>query len=416
MCGKIAAMEVPEIPVDQLLRTLSLRVGETMLFLGAGASISSGIPAADPLMWELRARLAETRQRRRFGSLHASDPLVQRYLQEWIASEHDLPNVGADDEYALLFKAAFPKPAERRRFLEPWMAAARPSWGYLSLAELLRSGAIQIVAGTNFDRLVEDAYVANTGSTTGLQVASSSGEANAAIATAALAERRFPLYMKLHGDYQFEALKNTTEELREQDAILTDALSTISAQYGLLVSGYSGRDESVMAALSAGLDHALPYPTGLFWCLGDGQPVPAVVAELLLRAAEKRVNAGIVRAGVFDDLLGLIADTVPLPAEATARLQAVRPVLRQRFTATTRSASGFPAMALNAVAIKSFPVTARRFATDASGGSREVRAVLKDAGGPGERPAIVVRRRGSLVVFGEDAWVQKQFADWQLDV
>ena len=36
--------------------------------------------------------------------------------------------------------------------------------------------------------------------------------------TGAIGDERFPVYGKLHGDYHSDALKNTTDELRDQDA------------------------------------------------------------------------------------------------------------------------------------------------------------------------------------------------------
>src|SRR6266511_4340008 len=63
------------------------------------------------------------------------------------------------------------------------------------------------------------------------------------LAQRALAESRFPLLVKLHGDFHSARLKNTTAELQEQAARLRQALLEGSRRFGLAVVGYSGRDQ-----------------------------------------------------------------------------------------------------------------------------------------------------------------------------
>lgn len=71
--------------------------------------------------------------------------------------------------------------------------------------------------------------------------------------------------IKLHGDFRSRRLKNTADELREQDARLRELLVSASGRSGLIVVGYSGRDDSIMDALEAALDQPAPFPSGLFW-------------------------------------------------------------------------------------------------------------------------------------------------------
>ncbi len=77
---------------------------------------------------------------------------------------------------------------------------------------------------------------------------------NAARAELCLYESRWPLLSKLHGDFQSVELKNTSNELKEQDAKMRSVLTTTCARFGLVIVGYSGRDSSVMEALTEALD------------------------------------------------------------------------------------------------------------------------------------------------------------------
>ena len=91
--------------------------------------------------------------------------------------------------------------------------------------------------------------------------------------------------VSLHGDYRYDPLKNTDEELQAQEAKLRAALIATLKTHSLVVSGYSGRDPSVMEALQAALlqDHAKGK---VFWCGFSDEPAENV-AELLLAAKGK---------------------------------------------------------------------------------------------------------------------------------
>lgn len=56
---------------------------------------------------------------------------------------------------------------------------------------------------------------------------------------------RWPLEVKLHGDFRSRRLKNTPDELRKQDERLLRVLIDSCHTSGLIVVGYSGRDDSI---------------------------------------------------------------------------------------------------------------------------------------------------------------------------
>lgn len=54
MSSEISA---PKVAADDFARRFSLRAGNLMWFLGAGASASAGIPTAQDLVWQFKQQL-----------------------------------------------------------------------------------------------------------------------------------------------------------------------------------------------------------------------------------------------------------------------------------------------------------------------------------------------------------------------
>ena len=113
------------------------------------------------------------------------------------------------------------------------------------------------------------------------------------------------LCVSLHGDYRYDALKNTPAELQGQEVTLCEALVETTRTSDLVVVGYSGRDGSVMDALREGYEQ--PGPGSLFWCgFGDGEP-PDEVAALVRQARARGRDAHYVPTHGFDDLITRVA-------------------------------------------------------------------------------------------------------------
>ncbi len=222
-----------------------------MWLLGAGASASAGIPTASDMVWEFK-QLLYVSQRRVAPQTVAdlSNPAIRAQLQSHIDSSGNLPSSGAPDEYAALFEAAYPAEADRRAYIDSKIAGAKPSYGHLALATLMRAQLTRLVWSTNFDPLVADGcakiYEATGPLTT---VALDAPE----LATQVIGDGRWPVEIKLHGDFRSRRLKNTSDELRHQDSRLRQVLVESCGRSGLVVAGYSGRDTSIMDALEEAL-------------------------------------------------------------------------------------------------------------------------------------------------------------------
>ena len=178
-----------------------------------------------------------------------AEPTIRNRIEAHVETL-GLPESGDADEYAAYFEAAFPDEADRAKFIGGQLGGAKPSYGHMALAALMSAGLCRLVWTTNFDTLVADACAAVFGTTSSLTTATLDAPL---LAGHAITAERWPVEVKLHGDFRSHRLKNTEDELRAQDRELRRMLVDCSTRFGLVVAGYSGRDDSVMSALQDGL-------------------------------------------------------------------------------------------------------------------------------------------------------------------
>ena len=372
-----------------------------MWVLGAGASASAGLPTAIDMVWEFKQKLFVSQRR---GSLQTvsdlSHPTVRDRLQAHIDSL-DLPPSGAADEYAALFEAVYPAESDRRKFLDAKLAGAKPSYGHMALAVLMRAQLTRMVWTTNFDVLIADACAHVFGTTSALTTVALDAPD---LAEQTISSERWPVEIKLHGDFRSRRLKNTSDELRYQDVRLRQALANQCSRFGLVVAGYSGRDDSIMDTLEEAIERPGAFPAGLFWLhRGDGLPLPRV-GRLLNRGAKAGVEAALVPIQNFDeslrDSIRLLdtVDTQPLADFASERRlwsPASLPRVQGR---------GWPVVRLNALPVVEAPSTCRRVVCKI-GGTSEVREAVEKA----RVDVLAVRSHAGVLAFGADVDVRAAF-------
>lgn len=388
------------------LRLFEMRAAQVMWFLGAGASCAAGIPNAGDMIWDFKRKLFCS-QRRIPASIVADigDPAVRRRIQAHLDNQSCYPLADSEDEYSAYFEATFPSQRDRRAYIDAMVATARPSLGHHALALLMREGLLRAVWTTNFDPLIESAAAAAYGNVGKLLVADLAEPEKAA---RALETERWPLLVKLHGDFQSERLMNTKAELRRQDAEMRRNLVAACKRSGLAVVGYSGRDASVMGALEEALDGGHGFPGGLFWFARRGAPPFGRVAQLIESAQERGIEARLVEMESFDELLGDVVRYLPRTAGKMASVPALdRP--RRTAAPILAPARRLPAIRLNALPILSAP-TSCRLAECTIGGAKEVRAAIAAAG----VDIDASRCRAGVIAFGRDADIRKAFGPHRL--
>lgn len=395
------------MPLDEFLRLFPIRASSLAWFLGAGASASARLPTASDLIWRFKRTLYCTSAKvdpRTCDDL--GNEVVRARLQRYLDGTGKYPALNAPEEYASYFEQTYPAPEDRRRFIEAMLHGATPSFGHHILAAMMKAGKARLVWTTNFDRLVEDAAAAAFGSTSSLTVSTID---SSAVAIRALNDGSWPLLGKLHGDFQSVALKNTTDELKTQESALRSALIESCKRFGLIVAGYSGRDESVMNALEEAVAEPNAFPGGLFWVMRSGSPVYSRVESLLVQAQIAGIQGALIETETFDELMGDLAQQLEdLPSDLLDKLNKMRSKVSN--AALPAPGTGWPVVRMNAVPILNWPKECRKF--DAKiGGAREVRELLRAKNGD----MVAVRSKHGVLAFGPDAEIRRVFADHQPD-
>lgn len=386
----------------EFARRFSIRAPGLVWFLGAGASASAGVPSAMDLVWDFKRLLYCTSQKIPVRAVQdLLDPQTRRRLQAHFDSLRSYPGEDTDAEYAAYFEAAFPAEADRRRYIEQAVADRTPAFGHIALAALVGLKKIQVMATTNFDRLVEDALSRQLGSTAAFVVATMD---TAPIAMESLNAFKRPLCLKLHGDFLSTRLKNTTTELREQDVELRRALVESCKRFGLVVVGYSGRDHSVMDALEDAIDGGRGYPNGLFWFRRPDAPLLPRVLRLLDRARQAGIEAAFIEIQTFDEAMADLLDLEPDLPENLRSLLDRRARLAKDSPVPEPSQRGWPIVRFNVLPIVEAPTLLRRVVCDI-GDTEQVRQAI----GAAQADIIGCRSHRGVLAIGSDAEVRRCF-------
>ena len=284
--------------------------GEIDVFLGAGASISSGMPTSEDLIWCFKREIYCTENGvspDRFKDLKSA--YNRQILQEYFNDDKRYPILGAHEEYSFYFAECYNTYLARKNFIDALVESKNPATGYLCLANLILSGKIKNVWTTNFDQLVETA-VQTLDSTFPLNVCSS---ANAE--SFSRLNPRYSCVYKLHGDYRYDKLQNTTDELKSLEEKLKTQFFNSLIGKGLLVIGYSGSDDSVMKFFEEKIDEPGFLSKGLFWAVLKGSAVPERVTRLIEKFNNVGKKSFIVEIEDFDSLFYQIYTLIGNPCE-----------------------------------------------------------------------------------------------------
>lgn len=221
-----------------------------VLFLGAGASVSSGVDTASQMiakwrmMYYLMHRTSET----------SADEFYSK------VSWHN-----KDQEYSMLFEALYDEPSQRREFIESCLKDASPSWGYIFLVNLLANSVFNTVFTTNFDDLINESCYTYSSDVRPIVCAHDSS-----ITSLRITSQR-PKIIKLHGDFLFDNLKNTVRELETLERNMLDKFRQYASEFGFIFIGYSGNDRSIMDSLNLLLRNDANFPHGVYWCVRKGE-------------------------------------------------------------------------------------------------------------------------------------------------
>lgn len=393
--------------IEDFVTTYHNRAPQLMWFLGAGSSAAAGIPTAGDMIWDFKRTIYCAAQKVSLRSISdIANPAIRTKIQQYLDSTGQYPPADSLEEYAEYFEKVHRTEADRRRYIDRLVSSGSPSYGHLALAALLKLKKAQIIWTTNFDRTVEDATGRLFGTSGRLTVSTLD---TPQVAQEAIGESRFPLLIKPHGDFQSRKLKNTSPELQQQDSDLRQALEDQCKAKGLVVVGYSGRDESIMKCLENAIAGGKGFPAGLFWIQRSDSYTFLRVSQLISKAKELGIDAHIVKAETFDELLSDLINLLPeLPQEIAQELE--NKARRVSNAPLPEAASGnYPLLRLNALPILSAPTTCRRVLCDI-GGYADIRQAIQSS----SAQIIAARKKVGVLAFGRDSEMRRTFEAFKI--
>ena len=306
--------QLRRISIEEFARRLKVTIGAAdkrfAFFLGAGCSVSSGVPHAGTLVkdiWLPRLR-------------DLSAP-TRKDLDAW-ASEtvknYDPKNPAA--AYGDVIDHLFLQPEERQREIESLCDGRFPCFGYAVLSGMvtLERGIFNVVLTTNFDDLIADALYLFT-TTRPLVIHHES------LASYIRPTRTRPLIVKMHGDHRLSP-QNTVNETETVKNEIEAHVRTLLHDRGLIFMGYGGNDKGMQKMFEALPSEALPL--GVFW-IGYSEP------QGILRPWLESRNAIWVQKNDFDECMLVLRDELQIQHPERQRFDEVF----ERYTETYKTLS-----------------------------------------------------------------------------
>jgi tetratricopeptide (TPR) repeat protein len=209
-----------------------------IIFLGAGASVTSGIPTSNEIIKNIK-----------------NDPNLNKFI------ENDSVNY-----FEIMEQIT---PAERRRFFQKLVENSKINLTHLVLAILIYRGYVNTVLTTNFDNLIESSLGLFNINLNTIDLTNNVSIAGHSVSKPSL----YYLHGKLHNVWQL----NTKQELKRIKPDLQNLISKLSSDSLWIVIGYSGNDPVLDEF--ANLEK---FDEGLYWIgYKDNEPNINVTQALL---------------------------------------------------------------------------------------------------------------------------------------
>ncbi|HEV2842054.1 MAG TPA: tetratricopeptide repeat protein [Chthoniobacterales bacterium] len=234
--------------------------------LGAGASVTSGIPSGRTLAWQW------------LEEMHRREDTTRGRLEDWATAE----NLGEEafedfdlDRYAEWYPQLFERYFRgnfdfANAYLQDMMKKATPSFGYSILAWILARTRHSVIITTNFDNLVGDSLFLYA-HTSPLVIGHES------LARFVRTEPGRPLVCKIHRDLLLDPM-NDVDSVSYLRTEWAEALHKLLKRFTPIVIGYGGNDGSLMNFLqhmpSLGAD-------GMFWAYRSQDTPPDRIQRLI---------------------------------------------------------------------------------------------------------------------------------------
>jgi SIR2-like domain len=301
----------PSNTVEDLITLLRLDgFARYVLFLGAGASVESGVPTASWIVQDLLRRSYTDHVRPA-----DSDSVPESEIRNWAKNLPWYQTYSEESEYARVMRHVLLTPGMQEDYLRTVLGGKIPSLGYRYLGALVSNGIFQTIITTNFDNLVRS----GCGRVLPAPITEMGAEEWLRAGEPLPGESRL---LRLHGDFAHANLLNTRQQLESTPQRRYLAIKKLLKDHGLIVIGYGGNDVNLMREVFLKLwnDRALARH-GVFWChLAGETPSPLAQAFVSTGPADR---AFFVEIQGFDETMQRLAGAVGcgLPLETDYRVQ-----------------------------------------------------------------------------------------------
>lgn len=258
---------------------------------------------ATDIIWDLKLKHYCLEENQILDSHDINNQSIKDKIQSYMDSR-GYPEIWSPEEYSFYFKLTFgDNYQEQQKYLLEKLGRDKISLniGHRVLAGLISLNKARLIFTTNFDEVIESAYakVANSSlSTYHLE--------GSYAALEALNQERFPIYCKIHGDFKYQSIKNLAKDLLSNDQEIQKCFIAASSRFGMVVSGYSGRDQNVMEMFHLAIHQNNPFPNGIYWTVTSIKEVSKSVKDFIEEANNKGISAHIIETGTFDSMLSKI--------------------------------------------------------------------------------------------------------------
>jgi len=326
---------------------------QIMWFLGAGTSRSANMPTANDLIWDLKLKYYCLQENQDIKQHDITNETIKTRIQSYMDSK-GFPAIWSPEEYSFYFELNFGTDySAQQKYLVEKLSNSKVSLntGHRALAGLIALNKARVIFTTNFDEVIETAHVKVAEATLPTYHLEGSYAA-----LEALNNERYPIYAKIHGDFRYQSIKNLASDLISNDNEIKRCFLASSTRYGLIVTGYSGRDENVMQMFYDAIDQNNAFPSGFLWTVTDLKKVDQKVKDIITKAKTKGINANIIETGTFDSMLSKIWRQIP---DKTSEIdKKVRTAMARNVNIPLPAfGNEYPVIRTNAIPIISLPET-----------------------------------------------------------
>jgi len=385
-----------KIEKDKFLRSFKVQ-GENSydIFLGSGASVTSGIPTGRELVLYFKREILISQ-----GKInpHKYKDLKIESVRKEIEKHFDDSQI--DNPYSYYFEQFLPYAEDRKEFMSRLVRDKKPSIGFLCLASLIEHKKINTIWTTNFDDLIEKAIT--TLHYKSYQIISpENAETVKNFAT------DIPTVVKLHGDFRYDSLQNTDEELQKLENNLHKYFLDSASKKGLIVIGYSGSDKSIMTTLNKALENENAFPKGLIWCIPKGVKPNDNLVSLIDKANKINGRSGFVEIDSFDYFLHELYQISEIKDETIENIAESIFEERKPFEIHQSDSNANPIL-LNAIEAISYPKTvyATQVSFQGEGQWKKLRKIISN------QNIVGAFHKGELLLFGNESEIKTVFSKY----